>query len=108
MFLTCFVVVQPCLLSNSSFLILIANSLGISGGLPLLDLSFRPSISFSRRIFVIYVTFSKQESTKLYKRESNPKIKERLLLVLKVEGDGILPAHAADELHRSRSCLVLA
>jgi len=48
------------------------------------------------------LTFSRQESTKLYKRESNPKIKERLLLVLKVEGDGILPAHAADELHRSR------
>jgi putative transposase len=48
------------------------------------------------------LTFSRQISTKLYKRESNPKIKERLLLVLKVEGDGMLPAHAADELHRSR------
>lgn len=48
------------------------------------------------------MTFSRQISTKLYKRESNPKIKERLLLVLKVEGDGMLPAHAADELHRSR------
>jgi hypothetical protein len=36
------------------------------------------------------LTFSRQESTKLYKRESNPKIKERLLLVLKVEGDGLL------------------
>jgi transposase len=48
------------------------------------------------------LTFSRQESTKLYKRESNPKIKERLLLVLKVEGDGMLPAHAADGLHRSR------
>ncbi|MFY9798388.1 MAG: hypothetical protein WAK17_18080 [Candidatus Nitrosopolaris sp.] len=48
------------------------------------------------------MTFSRQISTKLYKRESNPKIKERLLLVLKVEDDGMLPAHAADELHRSR------
>jgi hypothetical protein len=48
------------------------------------------------------LTFSRQISTKLYKRESNPKIKERLLLVLKAEGDGMLPAHAADELHRSR------
>jgi hypothetical protein len=56
---------------------------------------------FSRQIFLIYLTVSRQESTKLYKRESNPKIKERLLLVLKVEGDGMLPAHAADELHRS-------
>ena len=36
------------------------------------------------------MTFSRQESIKLYKRESNPKIKERLLLVLKV--DGVLPA----------------
>jgi transposase len=48
------------------------------------------------------LTFSRQESTKLYKRESNPKIKERLLLILKVEGEGMLPAHAADELNRSR------
>jgi transposase len=48
------------------------------------------------------LTFPRQESTKLYKRESNPKIKERLLLVLKVEGDGIIPAHAADEPNRSR------
>ena len=48
------------------------------------------------------MTFSRHEFAKLYKRESNPKIKERLLLVLKVEGDGMLPAHAADELHRSR------
>jgi putative transposase len=48
------------------------------------------------------LTFSRHESAKLYKRESNLKIKERLLLVLKVEGDGIIPAHAADELHRSR------
>jgi len=43
------------------------------------------------------LTFSRHESAKLYKRESNPKIKERLLLVLKVEGDGMLP-HAPDEL----------
>jgi hypothetical protein len=35
------------------------------------------------------------------KRESNPKVKERLLPLLKVENDGI-PAHAADELHRHR------
>jgi putative transposase len=38
----------------------------------------------------------------LFKKESNPKIKERILLVLRVEGDSIIPAYAADELHRSR------
>jgi hypothetical protein len=48
------------------------------------------------------LTLSKQISTKLYKKQSNPKIKERLILVLKVIGDGMIPAHAADELHRSR------
>lgn len=40
--------------------------------------------------------------TKLYKRESDPRVKERLLLILKVKHDDILPAHAADQLHRSR------
>jgi putative transposase len=50
------------------------------------------------------LTLSRQESARLYKkRELNPKVKERLLLVLRVEDDdGILPAHAADELHRSK------
>ena len=48
------------------------------------------------------MTFSRQEATKLYKGQLNPKIKERLLLILRVKDDGILPAHAADELHRSR------
>ena len=46
--------------------------------------------------------FSRQDWVRLYKRESNSKIKERMLLVLRVKCDGILPAHAADELHRSR------
>jgi putative transposase len=57
---------------------------------------------FSRRTFLICLTFSRQESVRLYKRELNPKVKERLLMVLRVVDDGILPAHAADELHRSR------
>jgi putative transposase len=48
------------------------------------------------------LTFSRQEATKLYKGELNPKIKERLLLILRVKDNAILPAHAADELHRSR------
>ena len=34
--------------------------------------------------------------------ESDPRVKERLLLILKVKHDDILPAHAADQLHRSR------
>ena len=57
---------------------------------------------FSRRSFLLCLTFSRQELIKLYKGELNPRIKERLLLVLKVEGKGMIPAHAADELHRSR------
>jgi transposase len=45
------------------------------------------------------------EKTKLetlYRQKKDPKVKERLLLVLKVEGDGMVPAHAARELHRSK------
>jgi hypothetical protein len=39
---------------------------------------------------------------RLYKKETNLKVKERLLLVIKVENDNVIPAYAADELH-SRS-----
>lgn len=39
----------------------------------------------------------------LYKNESNSKIKERLLLVMKVDGDGMISAHVARDLHRSRT-----
>lgn len=38
----------------------------------------------------------------LYKRESNTKVKERLLLILRVEGDEQLPAHVVKGLHRSK------
>jgi transposase len=37
-----------------------------------------------------------------YKSESNAKVKERLLLVIRVVDDGELPAHVAKELHRSK------
>lgn len=37
------------------------------------------------------------------KKESWTHVKERLLLVIKVEGDDIVPARAAKELHRSRT-----
>jgi putative transposase len=57
---------------------------------------------FSRQSFAIWLTLSGQKSVRLYRRELNPKVKERLSLILRVEDDGILPAHAADEPHRSR------
>ena len=38
----------------------------------------------------------------LYRREEDPKVKERLLLILRVEGDRVIPAHVAGEMHRSR------
>ena len=50
------------------------------------------------------MTVSKRELAELYKRESNLKMKERLLLTLRVEvdGGGELPAHVGQELHRSK------
>jgi len=49
------------------------------------------------------MTFNRSGLGNLYKRESDPNVKERLLLVLKVEVDGKIPAHVAEELHRSRT-----
>ena len=46
--------------------------------------------------------YSKNELIKLYKKETNIKVKERLLFVIKVKYDNIIPAYASDELH-SRS-----
>ncbi len=46
--------------------------------------------------------YSKNELIKLYKKETNPKVKERLFFVIKVKYDNIIPAYACDELHRSR------
>jgi putative transposase len=48
------------------------------------------------------VKYSKNELIRLYKKETNLKVKERMLLVIKVEHDDVIPAYAADELHRSR------
>jgi putative transposase len=47
------------------------------------------------------VKYSKSQLIRLYK-ETNLKVKERLLLVIKIEIDDLIPAYAADELHRSR------
>jgi putative transposase len=49
------------------------------------------------------MTFNRSGLGNLYKRESDSNVKERLLLVLKVEVDGKIPAHVAEELHRSRT-----
>jgi transposase len=38
----------------------------------------------------------------IYRKESYAKVKERLLLVIRVVDDGELPAHVAKELHRSK------
>ena len=45
---------------------------------------------------------SKGELETLYRKESHSGLKERLLLVLKVECDGMIPARVAKEPHRSR------
>jgi transposase len=45
---------------------------------------------------------SRNRLTELYKRESNTKVKERLLLVIRVIVDGELPAHVVKEIHRSK------
>jgi transposase len=49
---------------------------------------------------------SHQVRTKLesvYRNETDVKVKERLLLILKVKNDGMIPARAAKDLHRSRT-----
>ncbi len=38
-----------------------------------------------------------------YRREGDPQVKERLLLVLRVRGDGVTAAQAAREVHRTRA-----
>ena len=48
------------------------------------------------------MTVSKRELAQLYKREHNLKVRERLLLTLKVKVDGEVPAHVVQELHRSK------
>jgi hypothetical protein len=40
----------------------------------------------------------------IYRRELNVKVKERLLLVIRVIVDGELPAHVVREIHRSKPC----
>ena len=48
------------------------------------------------------MTVSRGRLVELYRKESNGKVKERLLLVIRVVEDGELPSHVAKELHRSK------
>jgi putative transposase len=48
------------------------------------------------------LTLGTGELEALYEDERDPRVKERLLLVVRVEGDGQVPAQVARELHRSR------
>ena len=45
---------------------------------------------------------SRSRLAELYKRESNTKVKERLLLILRVEGDEQLPARVVKAIYRSK------
>jgi transposase len=48
------------------------------------------------------LTISRGRLVELYRKESNAKVKERLLLVIRVVGDGELPAHVVKGIHRSK------
>ena len=43
----------------------------------------------------------KSKLVNLYKKENDPKVKERLLLVIRVREDGQVPFHVVKEMHRS-------
>ncbi|MFY9966670.1 MAG: helix-turn-helix domain-containing protein [Nitrososphaeraceae archaeon] len=49
------------------------------------------------------MSLSEEELEALYRKESYADLKERLLLVIKVEGEGMIPARVAKELRRSRT-----
>jgi hypothetical protein len=48
------------------------------------------------------LTVSRGRLVELYRKESNGKVKERLLLVIRVGEDGELPSPVSKELHRSK------
>jgi len=45
---------------------------------------------------------AKESLEKVYRNEVDPDVKERLLLILRVKGDGAVSARVAKELHRTR------
>jgi len=59
---------------------------------------------FTACYFSLIMALARSELERLYKkRELDYDVKERLLLVIKVKCDKIVPARAAKELHRSRT-----
>jgi hypothetical protein len=54
-------------------------------------------------ICMLILTLSRGELESLYCKESDASLRERLLLILKVECEGMIPAHVARDLHGSRS-----
>ncbi len=46
-------------------------------------------------------SLAKSKLVNLYKKENDPKVKERLLLIIKVREDGQIPFHVVKEMHRS-------
>jgi transposase len=46
-------------------------------------------------------SLAKSKLVNLYKRENDPKVKERLLLIIKVRVDKQIPFHVVKEMHRS-------
>ncbi len=47
------------------------------------------------------MSLAKSKLVNLYKKENDPKVKERLHLIIKVREDGQLPFHVVKEIHRS-------
>jgi putative transposase len=47
------------------------------------------------------LSLTKTKLVNLYKKENDPKVKERLLLVIRVREDGQIPFRVAQEMHRS-------
>ncbi len=47
------------------------------------------------------MSLAKSKLVNLYKKENDPKVKERLLLIIKVREDGQLPFRVVKEMHRS-------
>ena len=47
------------------------------------------------------MSLAKSKLVNLYKKENDPKVKERLLLIIKVREDGQVPFQVVKEMHRS-------
>src|SRR3954465_3055380 len=47
------------------------------------------------------MSLTKTKLVNLYKKENDPKVKERLLLIIKVREDGQIPFHVVKDMHRS-------